>query len=159
MFVENTKKYLRVFLLSSFIAAYVLTIEHFLYPASSELILNALFGILFISGTAWFAITFGAVPERFGGFAIKITAQLFSAFTISLFSVLVTACLSLPWLSPVFIIAFLALYSASVRYDIMDGLRIGVYETLFQQAKLGKIYFGQNIRKESQGDKPKTDQP
>lgn len=159
MFVANTRKHLKVFVLSVVVAGYVLGVEQYLYPNSSDTILNALFGILFISGTAWFAISFGAVPERFGQFAIKITTQLFSAFTISLFSVLVTACLSLPWLSPVFVLAFLALYCASVRYDIMDGLKLGVDETVFQQAKLGKIYFGQNIRKEDEVEgKPKADQ-
>lgn len=153
LFVLNVKKHRRIFILILFVVPYVyFTISNF-YFNQIDTVISSLFGVLLISGTAWYAVTFGAIPVKFMSFAINITAYLFTSLAVSMASVFIAASIATPLLSPVMFIAFYTLYVASVQYDVADALKLGIDETIYQHAKVGRLYFTRELKKK---DRPVT---
>jgi hypothetical protein len=144
---DNIKKHVIIFILMILTAVYSYFIISNYYVEQIDTVLTSLLGVLFISGTAWFAITFGAIPARFMDFAVEITAHLFGALAIALTAVLITSIIALPFFTPVLFLAFIALYSASVKYDVADGLKIGIDEAVLEHAKVGRTYFVRELER------------
>lgn len=143
----NLKKHVRIFLLLLLVMPYVYFVTTNFYADKIDIVINALFGVLFISGAAWYAISFGAVPVKFMDFAIHITSYLFASLAVSMASVFVAASIAVPLLSPVLFIAFYSLYAASVKFDVVDALKLGIDETVYQHAKVGRLYFLRELEK------------
>lgn len=146
--IINIKKHTHIFLLMLLTLPYTYYILSNFYVDKIDVVMTALLGALFVSGTAWFAITFGAIPERFMNFAIKTTAYLFTAFAVSLTAVFAVGLLEVPLISPILFIIFISLYTASVKYDVVDALKIGIDEAIFKHAKVGRVYFLKQLKKE-----------
>lgn len=144
---KNTAKHAKIFFSMILIMIYTYFIINNYYLNSIGTVMTALLGVLFISGTAWFAVTFGAIPVRFIDFAVQITAWLFGAFAFSMSMVFVAACIALPFLTPVFFITFFALYVASVKYDIVDALKLGIDEAVYKHSTVGRTYFIRELKK------------
>jgi hypothetical protein len=145
--IDNIKKHTYIFLIMSFSVIYSFFIIYFNYIDKIDTVITSLLGVLFISGAAWFAITFGAIPLRFADFAIDITAFLFASFALSMGAVFAAAIIAVPYLSPILFIAFYSLYNASVKYDIVDALKIGIDDAVLKHAKVGRIYFTRELKK------------
>ena len=151
----NLKKHLRVFIILLLVMPYVYFVTTYFYSDQIDVVINSLFGVLFISGAAWYSISFGAVPVKFMDFAVHITSYLFTSLAVSMASVFVAASIAVPLLSPILFIAFFTLYAASVKFDVVDALKLGIDETLFQHAKIGRLYFQKELEKEKS---PKTEE-
>ena len=145
--IINIKKHLNIFILMTLIMPYCYFIITNYYIDKIDIVISSLLGVLLISGTAWFAITFGAIPIIFCDFAIKTTAHLFASFAFSMAAVFVAASIAVPFLSPILFLCFFTLYSASVKYDIVDALKLGIDEAIYKQAKVGRIYFVGELKK------------
>lgn len=149
----NLKKHMRIFLLLLLVMPYVYFVITNFYADQIDLVISSLFGVLFISGAAWYAISFGAVPVKFMDFAVHITAYLFTSLAVSMAAVLVAASIAVPLLSPILFIAFYSLYAASVKFDVVDALKLGIDETVFQHAKVGRIYFQRELKKQKKTER------
>ncbi|MCX6714311.1 MAG: hypothetical protein NTX72_00670 [Candidatus Uhrbacteria bacterium] len=100
-----------------------------------DTLIGSLVAPAFITGGAWFAITFGGVPKRLLPLAIDITFWMFAAFTVSLTTMFVGLCFVLP---PLVLVVFgfilFAILVSAVRYDNVDGLKIGLDEALLMHS-------------------------
>ena len=144
---KNISKHTKIFFSMIAVMAYTFFVVNYFYFDSISSVMTALLGVLFVSGTAWFAITFGAIPSRYMDFAIQTTAYLFTTFAFSASAVFVASSIALPLLTPIFFIAFITLYAASVKYDIVDALKMGIDETIYKHAKVGRTYFIRELKK------------
>jgi len=143
----NVKKHVKIFILILITMPYVYFVITRFYLDKIDIVMTALLGVLFVSGTAWYAISFGTVPARFLEFALEITSYLFAGFTVSLAAVLIAGSIAVPFLIPILFIAFFNLYAASVKYDIADSLKIGIDEAMFKHAIVGRRYFTKELKK------------
>ncbi len=103
----------------------------------------ALLAPAFVTGGAWFAITFGGVQEKLLGWAVSLTKWMFAAFSISLITMFIALAHIVPWQLTVVlaVITFLVMLSA-ITYDNVDSLKIGLDDalrrhSLTMMAKLG----------------------
>lgn len=93
-----------------------------------------------VTGTAWYTVSFAGIPTQFQTVAIVLTRYMFLAFSlsmtllISLLCSITNAILSIGVLGPIYV----SLFIASILYDTMDGLKIGLDNTLlkFSRASL-----------------------
>ena len=96
-------------------------------------IISLLIAPSFITGGAWFAVTFGGVPQKLLDAAMVITFWMFSAFTLSLTTMTICAYYliggNIAVLTILLIINFAVIIAATL-YDSIDGLRIGLDESL-----------------------------
>ncbi|MCK5177496.1 MAG: hypothetical protein KAQ92_07240, partial [Candidatus Aenigmarchaeota archaeon] len=89
--IINIKKHLNIFILMSLIMPYCYFVITNYYIDKIDIVISSLLGVLLISGTAWFTMTFGAIPISFCDFAVQITAHLFASFAFSMAAVFVAA--------------------------------------------------------------------
>jgi len=139
--VQNIKKhiYILIFMSISLVYSYFIIKNNYLDQIGT--VITSLLGVLFVTGSAWYVITFGTIPKRFGILAVNITYFLFASFCVSLAAVFIAASLAVPYMLPIFIFAFGTLYIASVKYDIMDALKLGIDEAIYKHAEAGEKYF------------------
>ena len=143
----NVRKHTKIFALSLLTLIYTYCMVSFFYVSQIDTVITSLLGVLFVSGGAWFAISFGTVPERLIDFAMEITSFLFASFSVSLAAVFAVTIVAVPLLSPVLFIAFFSVYTASAQYDFVDAMKIGIDEAVFEHAKVGKRYFVRELEK------------
>lgn len=94
-------------------------------------LINSLMAPAFITGGAWFAITFGGVPTKLLPLALNITLWMFAAFTIAMTTMLTSLSFILPWqLLIVFGFILFAIIVSAARYDNVDGLKVGLDDAL-----------------------------
>lgn len=109
----------------------------------SELIL-ALLAPAFVTGGAWFSISFGGVQEKLIGAAVALTKWMFTAFTISLVTMLIAlAHIVPPQITVVLLAVTLLVLLSAITYDNVDSLKIGLDDalrrnSLTMMAKLGR---------------------
>jgi len=146
--IQNIKKhvYILIFMMISLIYSYYIIDKYYINDINT--VITSLLGVLFVTGSAWYVITFGTIPKRFGILAVNITFFLFASFCVSLAAVLSAAILAVPLMSPVLIFAFGTLYIASVKYDIMDALKLGIDEAIYKHATVAEKYFSNEIKKQ-----------
>lgn len=145
--IQNIKKHIYIFIFMSISLAYSYFIIRNNYLNQIDTVITSLLGVLFVTGSAWYVITFGTIPKRFGILAVNITYYLFASFCASLAAVFVAASLAVPYMLPIFIFAFGTLYIASVKYDIMDALKLGIDEAIYKHAEAGEKYFSSRNEK------------
>lgn len=90
---------------------------------------------LIVTGGAWYTITFGGVPESSIKAAVGLTKWIFTAFSVSLISTLITLSFIFPWqITFIFsFIVFLVLWTA-ITFDNVDSLKIGLDDSLRKQS-------------------------
>lgn len=96
-------------------------------------IANILLAPAFITGGAWFAITFGGVPNKLLDIALMVTFWLLSAFSLSLTMMGIVLFFvvdgNIPLLMVILFINF-SVILAAIMYDNIDCLKIGLDEAL-----------------------------
>jgi len=84
-----------------------------------------------VTGTAWFAISFGGVQEKLLKAAIDLTKWMFAAFMLSLVTMAIAIMQVVSW--PVSLVVWsiiaLVIFSA-ITYDNVDSLKIGLDDAL-----------------------------
>jgi hypothetical protein len=102
-------------------------------PQMFSIVITSLMTPAFITGGAWFAISFGGVPKKLIDIAVDITFWMFSAFTISLTTMVITLSFIANWaLVSVFSFIISGIFIASILYDNIDGLKAGLDEALLR---------------------------
>jgi hypothetical protein len=128
---DNINKH-RIVLWANLIAAIVLFRSLTgLSIAELNSLISALLAPALVTGGAWFAITFGGVPQRLLPLAINITLWMFAAFTVSLTTMFLSLYFILP--IPIFLVfgfIVVAIVISAARYDNVDGLKAGLDEAL-----------------------------
>ncbi len=116
-------------------------------PEALNSVITALIAPVMVLGAAWFAITFGGIPQKLITTAITITFWMFSAFTASLSAMIITLCYVTPWLLwPVFIFIYIGTIVGCILYDTADGLKVGLDDALLRHSRAALRFY-----KEKQG--------
>ena len=142
---DNTWKHVKIAIVGLIFLPYLVFVS--LGIENILLVLTGLLGVIMVFGSAWFVITFGAVPARLMRMAINLSFWMFLAFVLSLEATAVVLCIALPLLTPVLAVVFFGAYIASVKYDTADSLKLGLEPAQFQLARYGTKYFRRELKK------------
>jgi len=155
--LDNVDKHRKV-LWVNFIGGYLVFISLLdNTPEQLSALISVLTAPAFITGGAWFAITFGGVPTRLLDAALVITFWMFSAFTLSLTTMSIVAYYILDgeilMLIVLLFINFSVIVSA-ILYDNIDGLKVGLDESIksSSQAILRHLKKHHDITPPAEGD-------
>lgn len=106
-------------------------------------IVTGLLAPAMVTGGAWYAVSFGGIPEKYIGTALRLTFCMYLAFSLSM--TLLTALLIAltPWPVGWFILfpMYASLYIASMLYDNLDGLKIGLDTSLLKYSRAALNYY------------------
>lgn len=143
--VENMKKH-RLILWINILLAVFLTfygLEVLLNQGSTAIVVTGLLAPAMITGGAWYAISFGGIPEKFISIAFTLTLCMFLSFTLSMTLLTCLLVAITPWFIGIFIILpiYITLYIASMLYDNVDGLKIGLDSTLLKFSRASINYY------------------
>jgi len=110
-----------------------------------------------ITGAAWYTLTFGGISEKFLNVAMTLTRWMFLAFSLSMTLLTALLCSLTPWPIGWFVLApiYVGLYVASMLYDNLDGLKIGLDTTLLRFSRASLNYYqkhGLLTRDETEAD-------
>jgi hypothetical protein len=143
--VENLNKH-RIILwlniiLTGYLAAYGL--DAILKHGDPAVVVTGLLAPAMITGGAWYAVSFGGIPEKFINSALVLTFCMFLAFTLSMTLLISLLCKLTPWpIGAFFLIPMYGgLYIASVLYDNLDGLKIGLDTALLKFSRAALNYY------------------
>jgi len=143
--VENMKKHRIILwiniLLATFLGLHGLDV--ILSTGNTSIVVTGLLAPAMITGAAWYAISFGGIPEKFISIAFTLTLCMFLSFTLSM-TLLTCLLVSItPWFIGVFVIIpiYLTLYTASMLYDNVDGLKIGLDSTLLKMSRASISFY------------------
>lgn len=143
---ENADKHLRV-LITLVILTPLMVLG--LMQAKSEtlpVLVGGLAAPVFVTGGAWFVVTFGAVPDALLGVAMILTRRLFTAFLVSLTLCFIAVGWVSPWpLWPILAIVWWLTWSAAFLYDCIDGLKTGLEPALLENARYGTTFFRREL--------------
>ncbi len=119
-------------------------------PETFPLLINALIAPVMLLGSAWFAISFGAVPARFINFTLSITTWMYAAFKVSLSAMFLGIGFVAPQtLIPVLLFIYISIDMACIPYDTVDGLKAGLDEYNLRHSKVAlRYYHNQGINEE-----------
>ncbi len=127
----------------------------------TSIVVSVLIPTTMVAGTAWFSVSLASLKEKFSGFGLELTVDLFNAFCLSLTMLFTATALSLtrplweavlsPYLGNPISIAIAAclgtfvvgsllfsIFSGSLRYDINDAMLTG-------QNEAAERYFKQSL--------------
>lgn len=105
-------------------------------------IVSALIAPVMVLGTAWFAISFGGIPQKMITIAMSITFWVFSAFTISFTAMfLAVAHTVAPVIWPVLAFIYAGTLVACIQYDTADGLKAGLDDALLKHSRAALRYY------------------
>lgn len=106
------------------------------------IIVSALIAPVMVLGTAWFAISFGGIPQKLITIAMSITFWVFSAFTISFTAMfLAVAHTVAPAIWPVLAFIYAGTLVACIQYDTADGLKAGLDDALLKHSRAALRYY------------------
>jgi len=111
-------------------------------PDNVAVVVTALIAPAMLTGTAWFAITFGGIPAKLLSAAFSITFWMFVSFMASLTTMFV----AVSFLSPIFIlpvlaIIYLGILISSIQYDTTDGLKVGLDDAILKHSRAALSYY------------------
>lgn len=105
-------------------------------------VILVLLGFSTITGTAWFAISFGGISAKFLDIAMEITFWMFLSFTLSLSLMVIAISLVAPIsLALIMGVAASALIISAIQYDTTDGLKSGLDEAVLKHSRAALIYY------------------
>ena len=107
-----------------------------------ELIISGLLAPAMITGAAWYAVSFGGFGEKYVSIAFRLTFLMFLSFTLSM-TLLTTLLVSITPVVGMAVVVpiYLSLYFASVLYDSLDGLKMGLDTTLLRYLRAALNYY------------------
>ena len=92
-------------------------------------VVSSLLAPVMVLGGAWFAISFGGVPQAFLGVAMKTTFWMFLCFTSSLTTMFIAVMfVTSPFIWPVLVLIYIGTFIGCIQYDTADGLKVGLDE-------------------------------
>lgn len=159
---ENLKKH-RIILWINIIVTIYLTfygIDIILEYGNTSIVVTGLLAPAMITGTAWFSVSFGGIPEKFISIAFTLTLIMFLSFTLSMTLLTCLLIKITPITISVLIIIpiYLSLYISSMLFDNVDGLKIGLDSALLKFSKATINYYqkqglitNEEIQKETYG--------
>jgi len=158
--VENLNKHRLVLWLNVILAAYLAFsgLAAILKFGDPSTVVTGLLAPAMITGGAWYAVSFGGIPEKFISSAFVLTFCMFLAFTLSI-TLLVALLFKLtPWPVGVFFLLpiYAGLYLASILYDNLDGLKIGLDTALLKFSRASLNFYqkhGLVVREDAELDR------
>lgn len=143
--VQNMKKHRVILWINIFIAIFlsVYGLEIILKTGDAGIVVTGLLAPAMITGAAWFAISFGGIPEKFISIAFTLTLCMYLSFTLSMTILTCLLVAITPWSIGVLIIIpiYITLYIASMLYDNVDGLKIGLDSSLLKMSRASINYY------------------
>lgn len=143
--IENLQKHRIIIWCNLVLVAYLATkgLSAILNAHDQGTVVTGLLAPAMITGGAWYAVSFGGIPEKFIKTALWLTAFLFLSFSLSMTLLIALLCAITPWPVGAFILipSYVALYVASLLYDNLDGLKIGLDTTLLKYSRATLNYF------------------
>lgn len=142
---ENLKKHRFILWVNILLAAYLFVhgLDMILENGDAGIVVTGLLAPAMITGAAWFAVSFGGIPEKFISIAFSLTLFMFLSFTLSMTLLICLLAKMTPWYIGIFVLfpIYMALYVASMLYDNVDGLKIGLDSTLLKFSRASINYY------------------
>lgn len=156
---ENLSKHRIVLWLNALLILYLCPhgIKTILQHGDPGIVVTGLLAPAMITGGAWYAVSFGGIPEKFINVALVLTSLMFLSFTFSMTLLITLLCRLTPWPVGAFILVpiYVTLYLASVLYDNLDGLKIGLDTALLKFSRATLNYYQKHgfvTRRETEAD-------
>ncbi len=128
------------------LAASILVVYGLSQASQEEIssLISILIAPVMVMGGAWFAISFGGIPEKLMLIAISTTRWMFIAFLVSLSTMFLGVLALTPYvLWPVFILIYVASLISYITYDTADSLKIGLDEFSLKHSRAALRYYKQ----------------
>ncbi|MAF80242.1 hypothetical protein CL629_04150 [bacterium] len=107
-----------------------------------SLVITSLIAPVMVMGAAWFAISFGGIPQKLINIAMSVTFWMFTAFVVSLSAMFIAVgFVTNPYLWPALIIIYLGALFSCIMYDTSDGLKAGLDETQLKHSRAALAYY------------------
>jgi hypothetical protein len=143
--VENLNKHRLILWLNVILAGYLSAfgLDAILKHGDAAVVVTGLLAPAMITGGAWYAVSFGGIPEKFISSALVLTFCMFLAFTLSMTLLIALLCRLTPWPIGAFFLLpmYGGLYVASILYDNLDGLKIGLDTALLKFSRAALNYY------------------
>lgn len=143
--LENLNKHRLVLWLNIVFIAYLYLygLAAILKHGDPAVVVTGLLAPAMITGGAWYAVSFGGIPEKFISSALVLTFCMFLAFTLSMTLLIALLCKLTPWPIGAFCLVptYAGLYIASILYDNLDGLKIGLDTALLKFSRAALNYY------------------
>lgn len=98
-------------------------------PDGISTVVSSLLAPVMVLGGAWFAISFGGVPQAFLNVAMTTTFWMFVSFTSALSTMFVSVMfVTSSFIWPVLFLIYLGTIIGCIQYDTADGLKVGLDE-------------------------------
>jgi hypothetical protein len=157
--VENLNKHRLVLWLNIILAGYLILhgLDAILKHGDPAVVVTGLLAPAMITGGAWYAVSFGGIPEKFISSALVLTFCMFLSFTLSMTLLVSLLCKLTPWPIAIFFLLpiYVGVYVASILYDNLDGLKIGLDTALLKFSRAALNYYqkhGLVIRPDAESD-------
>jgi len=131
--MQNVSKHRWVFWIATIIgvSTYIGLLELGDDKAAIQGLISVLLAPAFVTGSAWFAITFGGIKEDLLVAALGLTMWMFGAFVGSMVMMAVSVSFILPiYITCALIAIILMVIYAAITYDNVDALKIGLDDAL-----------------------------
>jgi hypothetical protein len=139
---KNINKHRLIQWLNLLAAIFVFYTLQAVSPDKIGTVITALIAPVMVMGTAWFAISFGAIPARLIELSLEITFWVYLAFKLSLTVMFLAIGVITPALLwPVLILIYIAIDFSCAQYDTCDGLKAGLDEALLKHSRAAIIYY------------------
>lgn len=105
-------------------------------------VISALIAPVMVMGTAWFAISFGAIPAHLIACSLEVTFWMYCAFKMSFTTMFLAIGFITPvTLWPVLAFIYVAVDFSCAQYDSADGLKAGLDEALLKHSRAALIFY------------------
>lgn len=105
-------------------------------------LISALLAPVMVLGTAWFAVSFGAVPARLIEYSMVITFWMYVGFKLSFTTMfLAIGFISPMTLWPVLLLIYISVDFSCAQYDTADGLKAGLDEAILKHSRAALRYY------------------
>lgn len=105
-------------------------------------IIFALIAPVTVMGTAWFALSFGAIPKKLIQTSMSVTFWMYLAFMVSLSAMIISVgFITSLYIWPALGIIFIGVIISSIQYDTADGLKAGLDEAILKHSRAALIYY------------------
>src|ERR1051325_160233 len=143
--IENLKKHRLILWINLLLTVYLSAggLDAIFRSGDQGIVVTGLLAPAVITGAAWYAVSFGGIPEKCIGTALILTTLMFLSFSLSMTLLTALLCKLTPWPVGLFILipVYAALYIASLLYDNLDGLKIGLDSTLLKFSRASLAYY------------------
>ena len=157
--VENLLKHRKILWCNIILATFLhfWGLESIAAVGDPAVVVSGLLAPAMVTGAAWYTVSFGGIPEKFVRLAVVLTLWMFLAFSLSMTLLTALLCSLTPWPIGAFVLMpiYVGLYLASMWYDNIDGLKIGLDSTLLKFSRASLNYYqkhGLITRQETQSE-------